>query len=184
MTMVTGLFKDQDSAEIAFPSPLVDLGYDKSDCQCGHVRRSSPTILSRPQPRPQIIQIRLIWKRRSMQQISTTQRTTRGGGPVGGTGGTLAPVVAAMGVLLIPSWLRDSCRAVGHSTDSFRSDWRSDRPHGNTQELGHSGLARRAVRSRTPCRRHSAWSESALGCRCLQIQQGWQESGGEPFINS
>jgi len=101
MTMVTGLFKDEDSAELAFQS-VVDLGYDKDDvnvvmsdevrqrCFLAHNRNS------RKQETPELEEAAEVDANKSGNKAL--------GGPVGGTLGTLAPVVAAVGVLLIPGF--------------------------------------------------------------------------------
>ena len=102
MTMVTGLFKDKDSAELAFQS-AIDLGYDRSDVNVvmsDEVRQRyflahNPTT---DDPGPTDLE-----EKAAAADINNPANNTWGG-PVGGTVGTLAPVVASVGVLLIPGF--------------------------------------------------------------------------------
>jgi len=101
MTMVTGLFKDKDSAELAFQS-VVDLGYDKSDVNVvmsDDVRRR---LLLAHKPSTDPPGTTDLEQAAAAHANSSADQTW--GGPVGGTVGTLAPVVAAVGVLLIPGF--------------------------------------------------------------------------------
>ena len=101
MTMVTGLFKDKDSAELAFQS-VVDLGYDKSDVNVvmsDDVRRR---LLLAHKPSTDPPGTTDLEQAAAANASSSADQTW--GGPVGGTVGTLAPVVAAVGVLLIPGF--------------------------------------------------------------------------------
>ena len=101
MTMVTGLFKDKDSAELAFQS-VVDLGYDKSDVNVvmsDEVRRRLLLAHSPSIDPPGMTDLE---EAAAANADSAADQTW--GGPVGGTVGTLAPVVAAVGVLLIPGF--------------------------------------------------------------------------------
>ena len=99
MTMVTGLFKDKDSAERAFQS-AIDLGYEKSDINMvmseevrqRHFLADNPTTAD-----PDTTDL----EEKAAEETNNAASDTLGG-PVGGTVGTLAPVVAAVGVLLIP----------------------------------------------------------------------------------
>jgi len=101
MTMVTGLFKDKDSAELAFQS-AVDLGYDKSDINVvmsDEVRKRHFLPRSPTADHPATTDLE---EAAAADANSSANETW--GGPVGGTVGTLAPVVAAVGVLLIPGF--------------------------------------------------------------------------------
>ncbi len=91
MTMVTGLFKDKDSAELAFQS-VVDLGYDKSDIN----------VVMSDEVRRRLTGTPDLEEAAAADANNSANETW--GGPVGGTVGTLAPVVAAVGVLLIPGF--------------------------------------------------------------------------------
>lgn len=100
MTMVTGLFKGKDRAEFAFQS-VVDLGYDKSDVNVvmsDEVRQRY--LFSRPPTAggPGTTDL----EDKAVEADINNPANSTWGGPMGGTVGTLAPVVAAVGVLLIP----------------------------------------------------------------------------------
>lgn len=100
MTMVTGLFKDKDRAELAFQS-VVDLGYDKSDVNVvmsDEVRQRCFLAGTPTAGDPGTTDLE---EKAAEADINNPANSTWGG-PMGGTVGTLAPVVAAVGVLLIP----------------------------------------------------------------------------------
>ena len=102
MTMVTGLFKDKDSAELAFQS-VVDLGYDKSDINVvmsDEVRRRYFLAHNPTTDHPGTTDLE---EKAAAADINSSANYAWGG-PVGGTVGTLAPVAAAVGVLLIPGF--------------------------------------------------------------------------------
>ena len=102
MTMVTGLFKDKDSAELAFQS-VVDLGYDKSDINVvmsDEVRQRYFLAHNPTTDHPGTTDLE---EKAAAADINSSANYTWGG-PVGGTVGTLAPVVAAVGILLIPGF--------------------------------------------------------------------------------
>ncbi len=99
MTMVTGLFKDKDSAELAFRS-VVDLGYDKSDINVVMSDKARQRLTHNPSAgHPGTTDLE---EAAAANANSSANQTW--GGPVGGTVGTIAPVVAAVGVLLIPGF--------------------------------------------------------------------------------
>jgi hypothetical protein len=100
MTMVTGLFKDKDSAELAFQS-VVDLGYDKSDINLVMSDKVRRRLLAHKATTDDPGAIDL--EEAAAADVNNRANKTWGG-PVGGTVGTLAPVVAAVGVLLIPGF--------------------------------------------------------------------------------
>jgi hypothetical protein len=101
MTMVTGLFKDKHSAELAFQS-VIDLGYDKGDINVvmsAEVRRRFFPAHDTTPGQPGTTDLEEAAAADANDSANQTW-----GGPVGGTVGTLAPVVAAVGVLLIPGF--------------------------------------------------------------------------------
>jgi hypothetical protein len=100
MTMVTGLFKDKDSAELAFQS-VVDLGYDKSDINVVMSNEVRQRYFLAHNPTTGDPGTTDLEEKAAAADINNPANNTWGG-PVGGTVGTLAPVVAAVGVLLIP----------------------------------------------------------------------------------
>lgn len=97
--MVTGLFKDKDSAELAFQS-VVDLGYDKSEINVlmsDEVRQRYFLAHHPTTNHPGSTDLQ------EAAAADTNKSDDKAwGGPMGGTVGTLAPIVAAVGVLLIP----------------------------------------------------------------------------------
>jgi hypothetical protein len=101
MTMVTGLFKDKDGAERAFQS-VVDLGYDKGDINVvmsDEVRQRHFLAHASTAECPGTTDLE---EAAAADADNSASKTLRG--PVGGTVSTLAPVVAAVGVLLIPGF--------------------------------------------------------------------------------
>ena len=102
MTMVTGLFKDKDSAELAFQS-VVDLGYDKSDINVVMSDEVRQRYFLAHNPTSDDPGTTDLEEKTAAADINNPANNTWGG-PVGGTMGTLAPVVAAVGVLLIPGF--------------------------------------------------------------------------------
>ena len=101
MTMVTGLFEDRHSAELAFQS-VVDLGYDKSDINVVMSDEVRRRCFLAHDPTPDSAGTSDLEKAAAADANDSANQTW--GGPVGGTVGTLAPVVAAVGVLLIPGF--------------------------------------------------------------------------------
>ena len=102
MTMVTGLFKDKESAERAFQF-VVDRGYDKNDVNVvmsDEVRQRHFLAHGPTADHPDATDLE---KKAAAGDGNDTADNTWGG-PAGGTVGTLAPVAAAVGVLLIPGF--------------------------------------------------------------------------------
>jgi hypothetical protein len=102
MTLVTGLFKDKDSAELAFQSVL-DLGYDKGHINVimsDEVRQRYFLSHDPTSGDPGATDL----EEEAMPANANNTANKAWGGPVGGTVGTLAPVVAAVGALLIPGF--------------------------------------------------------------------------------
>jgi len=102
MTMVTGLFKDKDSAERAFDS-VVDLGYDKSDVNVVMSDEVRQRCFLAQHPTTKDPGATDLEEKAAEADIDSPTENPWGG-PLGGTVGTLAPVVAAVGVLLIPGF--------------------------------------------------------------------------------
>ena len=100
--MVTGLFKDKSSAELAFQAAL-DLGYDKSDVNVVMSDEVRQRYFLAHKPTPDDPGATDLEEKAAAADINNPANNTWGG-PVGGTVGTLAPVVAAVGVLLIPGF--------------------------------------------------------------------------------
>ena len=176
MTLVTGMFKDKDSAELAFQS-VVDLGYDKSDVNVvmsDEVRRRyflahNPTT---KHPDPTDLEEKV-----AAEDINNPANKTWGG-PVGGTVGTLAPVVGAVGVLLIPGFgivagpmaialIASAATGVAIGLMGILKNWGIPDARVEQYEVGlRSGGILLGVKADSDA-------------DALQIQQRWQESGGE-----
>lgn len=94
MKVVTGLFGDRSSAESAYESTL-KLGYDKADINLimSDTTRDRYFSVNRP--------ITTELGEIAAESKANTVAGSELGGPKGGTVGTLAPVVAALGVLLL-----------------------------------------------------------------------------------
>src|SRR5690349_816434 len=102
MTIVTGLFKDKDSAELAFQS-VVDLGYDKNDVNVVMSDEVRQRYFLAHNPTADHPDMTALEKKAAAGDGSNTANNTWGG-PAGGTVGTIAPVIAAVSVLLIPGF--------------------------------------------------------------------------------
>jgi len=102
MTMVTGLFADKDSAEFAFQS-VVDLGYDKRDVNVVMSDEVRQRYFLAHNPTTDDPGTTDLEEKAAAADINNPANNTWGG-PVGGTVGTLAPIVAAVSVLLIPGF--------------------------------------------------------------------------------
>jgi len=100
MTMVTGLFKDKDSAERAFDS-VVELGYDKSDVNVVMTDEVRQRCFLAQHPTTKDGGTTDLEEKAAAADVDSPTENPWGG-PLGGTVGTLAPVLAAAGVLLIP----------------------------------------------------------------------------------
>ena len=175
MTMVTGLFKDKDSAELAFQS-AVDLGYDKSDINVvmsDEVRQRY--FLAHSPPADQA-------GATDLEEAAATDANDSAnktwGGPVGGTVGTIAPVVAAVGVLLIPGFgmaagpiaialAASAATGVAIGLMAVLINWGIPDSRVKQYEAG--------VRAGGILLGVKAHSEADA----LQIRQRWQECGGE-----
>jgi hypothetical protein len=97
MTMVTGLFKDKHDAECACRA-VTELGYDRDDINV--VTSSDEPQRYGPGPSPTVADSGHV-----QEQTAADHGVPAGsklGGPMGGTLSTVAPPVAALGVLLIP----------------------------------------------------------------------------------
>lgn len=92
--MVTGLFTDRDSAELAY-QVAVDRGYKKSEIN----------LIMSDETRDRYFSDRRTDTPLADRAGEGTGQTTGGaaelGGPVGGTVGTIAPAVAAVGALML-----------------------------------------------------------------------------------
>ena len=174
MTMVTGLFKDKDSAELAFQS-VVDLGYDKSDINVvmsDEVRRRHFLARS-PTAGPGKTDLE---EAAAADPDDSANKTW--GGPVGGTVGTLAPVVAAVGVLLIPGF----GIAAGPVAIALAASAATGAAIGLMGTLMNWGIPDSRVEQYETGLRAGG---ILLGVKAhsdadaLQIRQRWQESGGE-----
>lgn len=174
MTMVTGLFKDKDSAERAFQS-VIDLSYDKSDINVvmsDEVRQRyflahNPTITD-----PDTTDLE------EAAADTSNSASTSLGGPVGGTVGTLTPVVAAVGVLLIPglgivagpvaiALAAAAATGVAVGLMGILTNWGIPDSRVEQYEVGiRAGGILLGVQAKSDA-------------DALQIQQRWQESGGE-----
>jgi hypothetical protein len=176
MTMVTGLFKDKDSAELAFQC-VVDLGYDKSDVNVvmseavrQRCLRAHKTTTESPGPTP-------LEEKAAAADVNDSS-DSMWGGPVGGTVGTLVPVVAAVGVLLIPGFgivagplaialAASAATGVAISLLEILIQWGIPESRVEQYEAGlRAGGIVMGVDARSDA-------------DAAQIQQRWQERGGE-----
>ncbi len=94
MKIVTGMFADRNSAESAYESTL-KLGYDKADINLIMSDATRDRYFS-PE-RPATTELGEIAAESTINTVAGSEL----GGPKGGTVGTIAPVVAALGVLLL-----------------------------------------------------------------------------------
>lgn len=90
--MITGLFKDRNGAERAYLL-VIERGYEKSDI---NVVMSDET---RDRGSARLAAVDLGDKADSTAQ--NTAEASKLGGPIGGTAGTVAPAIAAVGTLLL-----------------------------------------------------------------------------------
>lgn len=90
---VTALFTDRASAERAFQAAL-DLGFTKSDIDIVMSDETREKHFRLPDDRSKITA--------AAKSEGAEPTGSKLGGPMGGTAGTIAPIVAAVGVLLIP----------------------------------------------------------------------------------
>jgi hypothetical protein len=176
MTMVTGLFKDKDSAEFAFQS-VVDLGYDKSDVNVVMSEEVRQRYFLAHNPNTDYPDTTDLEEKAAAADINNPANNTWGG-PVGGTVGTLAPVVAAVGVLLIPglgivagplaiALVASAATGVAIGLMGILMNWGIPDSRVEQYEVGlRVGGILLGVKA------HS-------DADALQIQQRWQEGGGE-----
>lgn len=174
MTMVTGLFKDKDSAERAFQS-VIDLSYDKSDINVvmsDEVRQRYFLAHNPTTAHPDTTDLE------EAAADTSNSASNSLGGPVGGTVGTLAPVVAAVGVLLIPGFgivagpvaialAAAAATGVAVGLMGILTNWGIPDSRVEQYEVG--------IRAGGILLGVQAHSDADA----LQIQQRWQESGGE-----
>ena len=90
--MVTALFRDRDSAEAAYRAAR-ELGYEESEINVVMSEETRRRWFA-ADPRPRAL------KEKTSEEAQEPQGSELGG-PVGGTLGTIAPVVAAVGTLLL-----------------------------------------------------------------------------------
>jgi hypothetical protein len=172
MTMVTGLFKGKDSAELAFQS-AVELGYDKSDINVvmsDDVRQRYFLAHSRPTETTDLEE--------AAAADTNNAANATWGGPVGGTVGTLAPVVAAVGVLLIPGF----GIAAGPVAIALAASAAAGVAMGLAPTLVNLGIPDARIKQ-YEVGLHAGGILLGVKARsdtdALQIRQRWQESGGE-----
>ena len=180
MTLVTGLFKDKDSAELAFQS-VVTLGYDKSDVDVIMSDEVRQRYFLAPNPTTENPDSTDLEEKVAAEDVNNPQNKTWGG-PVGGTVGTLAPVVGAVGVLLIPGFgivagpmtialIASAATGVALGLMGILKNWGIPDSRVEEYEVGlRSGGILLGVKA------HSDADAS-------RIQQRWQQSGGE-YIHS
>lgn len=92
--MITGLFKDRQSAERAYKT-VIERGYKESDI----------SLIMSDATRQQFfgeVSNETALGHGALHDAEQKERARKLGGPVGGTLGTLAPIVAAGAVMLIP----------------------------------------------------------------------------------
>jgi hypothetical protein len=175
MTMVTGLFKDRDAAELAFQS-VVDLGYDKSDINVVMSDEVHQRYFLAHNPSPGSPGKSELEDAAAADNDKSANKVF--GGPVGGTVGTLAPVVAAVGVLLIPgvgiaagpvaiALAASAAAGVAMGLMPTLMDWGIPDSRVKQYEAGlRAGAILLGVKARSDA-------------DALQIHRRWQESGGE-----
>jgi hypothetical protein len=180
MTMVTGLFKDKDSAELAFQS-VVDLGYDKSDINVVMSDEVRQRYFLAHNPATDYPDTTDLEEKAAAADINNPANNTWGG-PVGGTVGTLAPVVAAAAVLLIPGFgivagpfaialIASAATGVAIGLLGILKNWGIPDSRVEQYEVGlRTGGILLGVKA------HS-------DADALQIQQRWQKCGGK-YIHS
>lgn len=93
--MVTGLFTDGRSAESAYRAAL-DLGYEDSDVNLVMSEETRKRFFSSRHTDPELRE-----KAKETVEEGPSKPAHELGGPVGGTMGTVAPVLAAVGTLLL-----------------------------------------------------------------------------------
>jgi hypothetical protein len=176
MTMVTGLFRDKDSAELAFES-VVDMGYDKSEVNVVMSDAARQRYLLTHKPTTDHPGATDLDEKAAAADVNKSS-DNMWGGPVGGTVGTLAPVVAAVGVLLIPGFgivagpmaialAASAATGVALSLMGILMNWGIPDARVKQYEVGlRAGGILLGVKA------HS-------DADALQIQQRWQASGGE-----
>jgi hypothetical protein len=92
-SMVTGLFSDRDSAEAAYDAAL-SLGYDASEINLILSDETRARWFPRNEPQTDLAA-------KARESVEKPPKGSELGGPVGGTVGTIAPVLAAVGTLLL-----------------------------------------------------------------------------------
>jgi hypothetical protein len=175
MTMVTGLFKDKDSAEFAFQS-AVDLGYDKDDI---NVVMSDEVRQRYFLPHDPITNDPGTTGLEQAAVEDVNDSASRAwGGPVGGTVGTFVPIVGAVGVLLIPGFgiaagpvalalAASAATGVAIGLMATLMDWGIPDSRVKQYEAGlRAGGILLGVKARSDA-------------DALQIHQRWQEGGAE-----
>ena len=175
MTMVTGLFKDKDSAELAFQS-VVELGYDKSDINVAMSDEVRQRCFLAHKPTTGDPGATDLEEAAAADANSSANETW--GGPVGGTVGTIAPVVAAVGALLIPGFgiaagpiaialAASAATGVAIGLMAMLIDWGIPDSRVKQYEAGlRAGGILLGVKARSDA-------------DALQVRQRWQERGGE-----
>ena len=93
MSMITGLFSDRDSAERAYAG-LIESGYGKSDISLVMSDATREKYFSADEPESDLEIL-------AAEGEGKRQSGTKLGGPLGGTLGTIAPVLASVGVALL-----------------------------------------------------------------------------------
>jgi len=175
MTMVTGLFMDKESAELAFQH-VVDMGYDKADINVvmtNEVRRRYFLVQDGTADRPGATEL----EEKAAAADTSDTASDKLGGPVGGTMGTIAPVVAAVGVMLIPglglvagpvaiSLAASAATGVAIGLMGMLMNWGIPDTRADQYEAGiRAGGILLGVKARSDA-------------DASQIQQRWQECGG------
>jgi hypothetical protein len=173
--MVTGLFKESEGAELASQA-VIALGYDRGDINV--IMSDDARQRYFPAPKPTIAGA-------DTQEESATGdklASNKLGGPMGGTVGTLAPIVAAVGVLLIPGL----GIVAGPLAIALAAGGAVGLAGGIVGALTHWGI---------PSSRISEYEAGILAGGVLlgvktksesdagKIQQRWQEQGGE-YVHS
>ena len=175
MAMVTGLFKDKDSAELAFQS-VVDLGYDKDDINVVMSDKVHQRYLRAHNLTTDDSGATDLEEAAAADAHYSANETW--GGPVGGTVGTIAPVIAAVGVLLIPGFgiaagpvaialAASAATGVAIGLMAVLVNWGIPDSRVKQYELGlRAGGILLGVKARSDA-------------DALQIEQRWRERGGE-----